>query len=237
MPSRSIPRFSTHLLLALLPLALLLLLFVVFFVCAHRRRRLGAHGDGFAAGNAVVEGATTTTTTTNITTSSDTETVRVYWTGGYDSTFRILQALVDERKVVVPYYLAGDIDNSPTGRTRRRNGKMEQSAMARIRAGLERDFQQAATRLRPTVVVEEVPLSARTRQHMRRLHQKRVVRRPTCQYGSLGEYSLRLGQPIEVGVVRDGHSNAGIYEGLRDKVAGVGEPAESIVSRDRKSVV
>ena len=148
--------------------------------------------------------------------------VRVFWTGGYDSTFRVLQACIDERRTVIPYYLAGDIDNHASGRTRRKNHAEEQRAMQRVRDGLQRAFPEAARRLQPLVVVDDVPISKSTRVAMRTLHANKVVRRRTCQYGSLGEYSLRLGQPVEIGIVKDGHSNAGIYYGVHDKVAGVG---------------
>lgn len=147
---------------------------------------------------------------------------RVYWTGGFDSTFRVLQALMDDHQTVTPYYLSGDIDNAAARKTRRRNHKMEQRAMDTVQEMLARDFPEAAARLRPTVVVDEVALTPTTRQRMRRLAEQKVVRRPTCQYGSLGQYALQLGQPIEIGIVRDGHSNAGIYAGVQDKVAGVG---------------
>lgn len=148
--------------------------------------------------------------------------VRVFWTGGYDSTFRVLQACIDEQRTVIPYYLAGDIDNRTSGRTRRKNHAEEQRAMQRVREGLHRAFPEAAHRLQPLVVVDHVPIRKSTRAAMRTLHANKVVRRRTCQYGSLGEYSLRLGQPVEIGIVRDGHSNAGIYHGVHDKVAGVG---------------
>lgn len=148
--------------------------------------------------------------------------VRVYWTGGFDSTFRVLQALLDDRRTVTPYYLSGDIDNAAARKTRRRNHLMELRAMDTVREILARDFPEAAARLRPTVVVDEVVLTPTTRQRMRRLAAQKIVRRPTCQYGSLGQYALQLGQPIEIGIVSDGHSNAGIYAGVQDKVAGVG---------------
>ena len=154
--------------------------------------------------------------------SSSSSPVRVYWTGGFDSTFRVLQAVIDERRTVTPYYLSGDIDNAAARKTRRRNRQMEFQAMNTIREALAHDFPEAAARLNPTVVVEHVKLTSTTRQQMRHLAKQKVVRRPTCQYGSLGQYALQLGQPIEIGIVRDGHSNAGIYAGLQDKIAGVG---------------
>lgn len=149
-------------------------------------------------------------------------TVYVFWTGGFDSTFRVLQAVLDEGRIVQPFYLSGNIDNAPNTRVRRRNQQMELRAMRDIRAALCRSYPDVCTRLRPPVLVRDVPIGKRTQQWMHQLAAQRVVRRRTCQYGSLGEFSLYLNVPVELGVVRDGHSNAGIYGGLRDKVSGRG---------------
>lgn len=149
-------------------------------------------------------------------------TVYVFWTGGFDSTFRVLQAVLDEGKIVQPFYLSGTIDNAPTKRVKRRNQQMEIQAMQQVRAELCQSYPDACTRLRPPIVVQDVPIRRRTKRWMHALAAQRVVRRTTCQYGSLGEFARYIGVPVELGIVRDGHSNAGIYGGLRDKVEGKG---------------
>ena len=149
-------------------------------------------------------------------------TVYVFWTGGFDSTFRVLQAVIDEGKIVQPFYLSGNIDNGPTKRVKRRNQQMEVQAMQQVRAELCQSHPDACTRLRPPIVVQDVPIDRRTKRWMRALAAQRVVRRPTCQYGSLGAFARYIGVPVELGIVQDGHSNAGIYGGLRDKVTGEG---------------
>lgn len=149
-------------------------------------------------------------------------TVYVFWTGGFDSTFRVLQAVIDEGKIVQPFYLSGNIDNGPTKRVKRRNQQMEVQAMQQVRAELCQSHPDACTRLRPPIVVQDVPIDRRTKRWMRALAAQRVVRRPTCQYGSLGAFARYIGVPVELGIVQDGHSNAGIYGGLRDKVTGAG---------------
>ena len=45
---------------------------------------------------------------------SDNQTTKLLWTGGWDSTFRLLQLLLLERRAVVPYYLI-DADRASTG--------------------------------------------------------------------------------------------------------------------------
>lgn len=149
-------------------------------------------------------------------------TVYVFWTGGFDSTFRVLQAVIDEGKIVQPFYLSGNIDNAPNRRVKRRNQQMEVQAMQQVRTELCQRYPDACTRLRPPIVVQDVPIDRRTKRWMRALAAQRVVRRPTCQYGSLGAFARYIGVPVELGIVQDGHSNAGIYGGLRDKVQGKG---------------
>ena len=69
---------------------------------------------------------------------------RLLWTGGWDSSFRLLQLLFHERRVVQPYYV---ID-----RLKRRPGvPAEQQAMRNVRALLEKQHPEAAARLRPTI--------------------------------------------------------------------------------------
>ena len=57
----------------------------------------------------------------------------IFWTGGYDSTFRICQALIDERRYVIPIYISAVIDNLEDKNTRRHNKEFEYEAMKKIR--------------------------------------------------------------------------------------------------------
>jgi hypothetical protein len=65
------------------------------------------------------------------------------WTGGWDSTFRILSLLIIEKKIVQPYYL---IDH------RRKSVKQEMTAMDSIREKLLAGFPQTAGKLLPPIV-------------------------------------------------------------------------------------
>ena len=222
MPTTSFP--GTHRIASWSVAVLLLALVVVAIVAFVRRRREGF--DSLYAPAPVPAVVPMPVTASGATLAPlpgpAPNTVYVFWTGGFDSTFRVLQAVIDEGKIVQPFYLSGNIDNAPTKRVKRRNQQMEVQAMQQVRAELCRSHPDACTRLRPPIVVQDVPIDRRTKRWMRALAAQRVVRRPTCQYGSLGAFARYIGVPVELGIVQDGHSNAGIYGGLRDKVTGTG---------------
>lgn len=76
--------------------------------------------------------------------------VNLFWTGGWDSTFRLLQLLLHHRVPVTPWYL-----RDPT----RASTRMELQAMARIGRCLRRAHPHVRALLRPLrlAAVDEVP--------------------------------------------------------------------------------
>lgn len=67
--------------------------------------------------------------------------VRLLWTGGWDSTFRLLQLLQDTEATVQPLYLVDDVRASTT---------REIDVMRDLRRQIEQDLPGAAGRLLPT---------------------------------------------------------------------------------------
>lgn len=76
---------------------------------------------------------------------TETETVKLLWTGGWDSTFRLLQLLLLDRRFVQPYYL---ID------ARRPSTGAEIKAMSDIKDRLFKEHQGTRALLRPTEYTE-----------------------------------------------------------------------------------
>ena len=68
------------------------------------------------------------------------EGVQLLWTGGWDSTFQLLNLLLREGAVVTPWYVI-DAERRSTG--------VELDTMRRLRGELARQFPEARTRLRP----------------------------------------------------------------------------------------
>jgi len=72
------------------------------------------------------------------------EAVQLLWTGGWDSSFRLLQLLAGTEQYIQPYYI---ID------TERRSTLTEVAQMSKIRAQAYQRFSNAKERLLPTVIV------------------------------------------------------------------------------------
>ncbi|HET9472618.1 MAG TPA: hypothetical protein VFO82_01920 [Steroidobacteraceae bacterium] len=69
---------------------------------------------------------------------------RLLWTGGWDSTFRLLQLLFVDRRTVQPYYVIESLERRP-------GIPFERRAMDRIRELLAERNADAAARLRATI--------------------------------------------------------------------------------------
>jgi len=78
---------------------------------------------------------------------------QLLWTGGWDSTFRVLQLLLIEQRVVQPYYVIDRLKRRPAV-------PAERQAMSRIRELLEKQYPDASPRLRPTVECAYADISA-----------------------------------------------------------------------------
>ena len=90
----------------------------------------------------------------------DNQTYYVYWTGGFDSTFRVCEMLINENKRVQPFYIAFNLDNSckedecHNKLWLRRNKIQEIEAMKQIRTQLTTRFPNTRGLLLPTIFIE-----------------------------------------------------------------------------------
>ncbi len=147
------------------------------------------------------------------------QTSYIFWTGGYDSTFRILQALLIDKIQVVPIYLSGIIDNDVSKSTRRKNHHQEIKAIQNITKIIHKTYPKQATNLKPLILIPEVKLSRHISENMKILHQRRMVRRPVCQYGALAQVCFDMNRHIELAVEREPQSSM-MYSSIHDKVEG-----------------
>lgn len=145
------------------------------------------------------------------------EPIYIFWTGGFDSTFRVLQALIDEEQVVQPIYLSAVIDNDPNSSTRRHNHQQELKTMRSLESKIRQRYPFHSKNLLKLRIVDQIDISPKTAQSMKKLHQRGLVRRPVCQYGGLAQYSLDIDKPIELAVEHEPKSSM-MYRAIHDKV-------------------
>ena len=145
----------------------------------------------------------------------------IFWTGGYDSTFRILEALLVDKVIIVPIYLSGIIDNNANKKTRRNNNKQELAALTKIIKIIYETYPNEAKYLKPLLIIPEVTISKKVVTSMDILYRKRMVRRPVCQYGALAQVSLDMNHPIELAVEKEPDSSM-MYNSIYNKVQGHG---------------
>jgi len=133
------------------------------------------------------------------------EVVYLYWTGGYDSTFRLCELLLIHHRPVQPIYLSSLIDNYPTGRAQRRNQSFEMESMNQIIQWIHTTQPPSISSLLfpLRIVSDSIPYSSPVSKAMNYFYSIGTLRRPICQYGALAQYALSHPSPIEICVEKD----------------------------------
>lgn len=120
--------------------------------------------------------------------------VQIFWTGGWDSTFRVLYAAWVEGKRVIPHYI---ID------TGRRSSLHELRAISRIRDSLRMRNKEAHDRIANLQMTSgnEIPQDAEITEIYKQLKQKMVLAR---QYDWLARYAKSKNlTALELSIERD----------------------------------
>jgi 7-cyano-7-deazaguanine synthase in queuosine biosynthesis len=128
------------------------------------------------------------------------EPIYLFWTGGYDSTFRLCQAVLKEYLLVQPIYIIGNnLDNYTYKKySKRNNVNHELRAMNKIKQSLFKKFPFTKTRILSTKIIKNLRLSDFVTRGMFLLYKKGLISRPVTQYGSMAQVSLNLNKNIEV---------------------------------------
>ncbi len=126
----------------------------------------------------------------------------IFWTGGFDSTFRICQLLHNHRsdECIVPLYITDPhVDDIASGR---QNRQVEINTMKKLRGLILNHFPIAPHRLRPTVYMKKVDFDYRkgwVDKCMRELTKDGCATRLHTQYRSMAIISLMNDIIIELG--------------------------------------
>jgi hypothetical protein len=128
------------------------------------------------------------------------EPVYLFWTGGYDSTFRLCELILIEKKKVQPIYIKSIIDNAENNKTKRKSQQQEIQTMELILNKLNSNL------ILPVITIDtKIKISDYVAEHMKTLHEYKIVKRPVCQYGALAQVSLDLKKPVEIAVENIDH--------------------------------
>lgn len=127
------------------------------------------------------------------------EPVYVFWTGGYDSTFRLAQLVIVEKRVVQPVYISdNNLDNKENKNTKRHNHIQEYNAMDQIKENIFKAFPFTKSLILPTIDIKNVNIDEDIEDNMKKLHKQKKVRRPVCQYGGMAQVTRDLDKDIEI---------------------------------------
>ena len=141
----------------------------------------------------------------------------VYWTGGFDSTYRLIEMLVVERKTVQPIYVSLVLDNdceseeTCSKRWLRRNRKEERKAMRTIRKKLNDAYPYTKETMLPTIEVDEPIENQEFNYNFEQKFYKDNLwpkKRRKHQYLFLSKYATYHKRYIDIGVL-------GIHEGSK----------------------
>jgi len=157
----------------------------------------------------------------------NTQPLYIFWTGGYDSTFRILQATIVENRIVIPIYLSGDIDNYETNKVKRKNKDYELKTIQHIQEILSTQFPEASSNLRPLITIDNLPITKHVDYNMNKLYKKGVISRSRCQYSSISQLALNMNVPIEVSIEKN---NGRLYTALSKRAKGFKENCKITIS-------
>ena len=135
------------------------------------------------------------------------EEINLFWTGGYDSTFRLCQALLQENKIVTPIYISyKHLDNLPNKSYKRKSHAQELKAMNQIRKILINKYPYIKNRFNNIINIPYIKIKKNILRSMENLWREGRNHRSLSQYGGLAQVSLDLNKDIEIAVEKSRHS-------------------------------
>ena len=133
---------------------------------------------------------------------SNTEKINyVFWTGGYDSTYRICELLIMYKEKVQPVYISYNLDSATdTDYWVRKNRKQEIKAMRNVRNIIYKRFPYTKNLLKKTIIINK---DAKYKEYDSAFNKLGLWprKRKIHQYGHLGKVSYMMKKPIDIGVL------------------------------------
>lgn len=133
--------------------------------------------------------------------------IYLFWTGGFDSTFRLCQAVLDEDKRVTPIYISfKDLDNLPNKTYKRKNLIQEIKSMKKILQKIKKGYPKKANNINKIIIIPNINYKKDILESMRNLWIQKKNHRPLSQYGGLAQVCQEMNKNIEIAVENSPHS-------------------------------
>ena len=140
----------------------------------------------------------------------------IFWTGGYDSTFLLIQALVIEGYPVQPIYIKCTNLDEKFGINGRYNQREEIKTMKEIRRKIIERYPECEIRFLPTMYVYSIKKDNDVSQKFKNIHNNfSYFSRDVTQYERMARLSLNLDKNIEVGLEKCGTGLDEATKGIR----------------------
>uniref|UniRef100_A0A6C0EJH9 Uncharacterized protein n=1 Tax=viral metagenome TaxID=1070528 RepID=A0A6C0EJH9_9ZZZZ len=153
----------------------------------------------------------------NYTDLNDKDPEYVFWTGGYDSTFRICELLIIYKRPVQPVYISYNLDSAKkSDKWVRKNRREEIDAMEKIRHKLYTRFPYTKGLLHKTIDINnniDYPEYDINFNNLKLWPKKRRVH----QYEHLGKIAYLLKTPVDCGVIGI-HQNSNFVTFLKNNL-------------------
>lgn len=128
-------------------------------------------------------------------------TIHLFWTGGYDSTFRLCQILLLEDKSVQPIYIMCGHTDSDDINIQRENQHKELEIMKKIRQQIIKNYPYIAIKFLPTHYVINLKKNNEISNTFKEIHYKhKYFSRPSNQYERMARFASDYPYPIEIGI-------------------------------------
>ena len=134
---------------------------------------------------------------------NDNNIIYLYWTGGYDSTYRLIELMLLNKYIQPIYLLCPQLDSNYT--FQRKNKNIEIKTMNKIRQQLYLQFPTKKQYLLPTRYIYSLKLNKQIETDFIYITTKLFnFSRGITQYERLTQYSYFHSQPIEIGLEKCG---------------------------------
>ena len=130
----------------------------------------------------------------------------LFFTGGYDSTYRLCELVIVNKVKVQPIYISDKyIDNEVNKKTRRKNHVYEKKSQDTIIEKIKEKFPHTKDLIEPTIVVKSIEYDDEIKDAMTKMRNNKYVRRSKCQYGAMAQYCKNTNKKIELCAEIGGH--------------------------------